>query len=251
MTPYYQKDGIAIYCCNALDLLPELTPGSIGLVATDPPYGISNEVVITRSKNKMKFGNAKDIVSNFGQWDKFATEYDFWKFTFAWADRCATLLRDGGNFISYFDRDKINFLSMRLQKKHGLKKRGYVADCKSNPVPQARKVSWMNGWEEMGVWAKPGKTTYNYQLGQHADYFMRPICGGNERTEHPTQKPLSVFKDIVAWWSNPDDTVLDPFMGSGTTAVACKLLGRKFIGCEREEKYVEIAVKRLSQDVMR
>jgi len=125
--------------------------GKIDAIITDPPYGIANEVVITRTRNTMKFKTSKDINHNFGEWDKFNTMQDFFDFTFAWVDLAIELLRDGGMFISYFDKDKINFLSHYLQRK-GFKIKGYYADCKTNPVPQARKVKWQNGWEMAGLW---------------------------------------------------------------------------------------------------
>jgi len=67
---------------------------------------------------------------------------------------------------------------------------------------------------------------------------------------HPTQKPLKLFSYLVQTYSNPEQTILDPFMGSGTTLRAAKDLNRKCIGIELEEKYCEIAVKRLQQEVM-
>ncbi len=194
----------------------------------------------------MKF-KGPDIVHFFGDWDKFDNMDAFMKYTYSWIDGCDRILKPGKMFISYFDRDKINFISYYLQNK-GYKIKGYVADCKSNPVPQARRVKWMNGWEIIGLWRKSGgKLTYNYQLGQHKDYFIRPIVGGKERTKHPTQKPLSVIKDFVLWWSNENDIILDPFFGSGTTGVVCLMNNRNFIGIESNLDYYNLAVKRLNE----
>ena len=76
---------------------------------------------------------------------------------------------------------------------------------------------------------------------------MRPA--GETRYAHPTQKPRKIFEIPISEWSNPGDFILDPFMGSGTTLRAAKDLGRKAIGIEIEERYCEIAAKRLSQEV--
>ena len=229
--------------CN--EIIKEIPENSVDMIFTDPPYFISNEVVITRGRNKMKF-KGPDIIQDFGDWDKFDSLGSYFKWTFKWVDLAVRVLRDGGMFCSYFDRDKINFLSRYLQDKYGFKCKGYYADAKSNPVPQARKVKWMNGWEEIGLWQKSGgKLTYNYQLGQHKDYGIRPIVSGKERLKHPTQKPESTIKDFILYWSNEGDLILDPFSGVGSVAVVCKKLNRRYIGIEQSEEYCEMAKDRL------
>jgi len=246
MTLYYENDGITLYHADCREILPQIGP--VDLVLTDPPYGISSEVKIARGKNSMKF-RGPDISHDFGAWDKFSDLEDFFDFTTSWVNLVDNALRPGGMFISYFDRDKVNFLSHYLQGKD-YKVKGYFADCKTNPVPQARKVTWMSGWEIAGMWQKPGgELTCNWQLGQHKDWGMRPIVAGKERTKHPTQKPLSVLLDFVAYWSNKGDLILDPFCGSGTTLRAAKDLGRRAIGIEAEEEYCQIAKNRLGQGV--
>lgn len=239
-----------IICGDSREVMRGWPDGCVDLVFTDPPYAISSEVVITRERNPMKFAKfrGKDIVSDFGEWDKFESRDEFFKFTFAWVDEAARVLRDGGMFCTFFDRDKINFVSRYLQEKFGFKCKGYFAWIKSNPVPQARKVKWMNGWEIVGMWRKPGgKLTYNYQLGQHPDYIKTPICMGNERLDHPTQKPEAVVKPFIEYWSNPNDIALDPFVGVGTTAAVCKRLNRRWIGIEISQRYSGMAIKRLAQ----
>jgi DNA modification methylase len=71
-----------------------------------------------------------------------------------------------------------------------------------------------------------------------------------DRTAHPTQKPLETVSRLVMLLTDPGDLVLDPFLGSGTTAVACKQLGRTCIGIEKSEAYLAMAIKRLQQEVM-
>lgn len=239
-----------VICGDALEVLGTIPANAADMVLTDPPYGIASEVVITRGRNKMKF-RGPDISHNFGEWDKFDDEECYWAFTTNWADKVNNVLRPGGMFCSWFDRDKINFLGRYLQKQFGYKLKGYYADLKSNPVPQARKVKWMNGWEIVGLWQKPGgKLTYRYELGQQKDWGIRPIVGGKERKDHPTQKPLSVCMLFVEYWTEPGDVVIDPFAGTGTTLTAAKLLGRRYIGIESEPRYAEIARERLAQQTL-
>jgi len=245
---YFETERGILYCGDTIALLNELSfpKEEFDMILTDPPYGISHDMTIKRSGNT-RFKASTDLTANFGEWDRFNTIQEFMAFTYKWVDLVDILLRPGGMFISYFDRDKINFLSFYLQSKE-YKMKGYYADCKSNPPPQLRKVKWMNGWEEAGLWQKKGgKLTYVYQLGQHKDYGIRPIVGGKERTKHPTQKPLKVIRDFILWWSNEDDLIIDPFAGSGTTLVASELFNRRWIGVEINEEYCEITKERLIQ----
>lgn len=242
-----------VICEDVIKTLQQIPDGVVDLILTDPPYMISNEVKITRGRNKMKF-KGKDLSHNFGDWDKFNSLDEFMQWTFKWADEAARVLRDGGMFCSYFDRDKVNFISRYLQDKHGFKTKGYYADCKSNPVPQARKVKWMNGWEIIGMWQKPGgKLTYNYQLGQAKDWGARSIVGHITKADgeriHPTQKPRAIGGKFIAYWSNPGDLFLDCFCGSGAFLVAAKSLGRHFIGIDKEKKYVEASEMRLNNTI--
>jgi DNA modification methylase len=241
---------IQIYNEDCLIGMKRIADKSIDLCLTDPPYMISNEVVITRGRNKMKF-KGTDIKQDFGSWDKFNSLDDFMNWTFKWVDEATRCLRDGGMFCSYFDRDKINFLSRYLQDKYGFKCKGYYADIKSNPVPQARKVKWMNGWEIIGMWQKPnGKLTYNYKLGQEKDWGIRAIVGHTTKADgersHPTQKPISTIKKFISYWTKEGDKVLDAFAGTGVVAIVCKEISRNFIGFEISAEYCEIARQRLA-----
>lgn len=232
---------------DCIDLVNIIEDKSIDMILTDPPYGISNEVIISRSRSCMKYKGNTNIVYDFGEWDKFEYRDSCLQFTYKWVDAVESKLREGGIFVVFYDRDKINYISHYLQDKYGYKNKGYFAYIKSNPVPQARKVKWMNAWECAVLLQKPnGKLTYNYQLGQQADYIILPICGGKERTEHPTQKPEKLFELFVKYWTNEGDTVLDPFAGSGTTAVVCEKLNRNYICIEKDDNYYKIMEKRLA-----
>jgi len=237
---------------DALKVLPSIPSESVDLVFTDPPFNISRNVKITRTRNKEEFcrtgkWRGKDIDLYFGEWDDFKSENEYWKFTIKWVDECVRVLKSGRIFATFFDRDKINFLSSYLQRKYGFKCKGYFAYIKRNPAPQARKVKWMNAWEEIGLWQKPnGKLVYNYQLGQHPDYIILPICQGKERTPHPTQKPIKLVEPFILYWTNEGDTVLDPFLGSGTTMVVCRNLKRNCIGIEKNPSYIKICKERLN-----
>jgi len=121
--------------------------------------------------------------------------------------------------------------------------RGLVSH-NSNPVPRARKVDFMVALEHACWFTKPPRkgATFNYQLGQQRNYVEAPIPSGRWRI-HPTQKPLKVLETWISYLTNPGDLVLDPFAGSGSTAVACEKLGRRWIAIEKEGEYFEKAVE--------
>jgi DNA modification methylase len=234
-----------LYNDDCFKILPKLDKKA-KLILTDPPYFIANEVKITRSKNGQKFKKGKDISHDFGEWDKFESLEKFYEFTYSWLDLVDERLADGGMFVCFFDRDKINKISEYMQIK-GYKIKGYFAYIKANPVPQSRKVKFMNGWEEAIMLQKQPTNllTFNYQLGQQPDYIMLPICSGKERTVHPTQKPEKLMNVFIEYFTNENDLVIDPFMDSGTVPACCKKLNRQFIGIEKDEEYFKIAKERL------
>ena len=123
------------------------------------------------------------------------------------------------------------------------------ANCFSNRLPLGTWLVWdkrfRNGEaflaDAEAAWMNNGHGIYLYSVTQQG--CIRP-----ERIDHPTQKPVAVMEWCITK-AKPQGTILDPFMGSGTTLVAAKNLGRKAIGIEIEERYCEIAAKRLSQEV--
>jgi modification methylase len=134
---------------------------------------------------------------------------------------------------------------------------------KSNPMPNFRGKRFTNAHETM-IWAskaEASKYTFNYEalkalnegIQMRSDWVL-PICTGHERLKnekgekaHPTQKPESLLHRVMVGSTNPGDVVLDPFFGTGTTGAVAKMLGRDFIGIEREAAYREVAQKRLAK----
>jgi len=134
---------------------------------------------------------------------------------------------------------------------------------KSNPMPNFRGKRLTNAHETL-IWAgksEAGKYTFNYEalkalnegIQMRSDWVL-PLCTGGERLKddagdkaHPTQKPESLLHRVLVGTTNPGDTVLDPFFGTGTTGAVAKKLGRHYIGIEREATYRELAAKRLER----
>ena len=241
-----------------MKILKEIPDNSIDIVLTDPPYMISSSLKIRRQRNPMKFNKkqykfkGKDIDYKFGDWDIFNTMTDYLQFTEVWFKESIRVLKKGGHIVSFFDKHKLSYL-VHWADELNVKTRQCLFWIKSNPVPQARKVAFMSAVELCYWGTKETITrkfaTFNYQLGQHPDYIITPICSGHERHQfgfHPTQKPEKVIAWIMSYLSNPNDIVLDPFLGSGTTAVVAKKLGRNYIGIELNAEYIDIANKRLA-----
>lgn len=230
-----------IYLKDCMKGMKKIDSGSIDLILTDPPYNVSKDTKIVR--NGGKYGKAKAMDLNFGEWDKNVIVWN------DYIDIFVDLLTDNGVLIMWYDKLWLGCIGRYLQDEHGFQLRNMGTWVKSNPAPQARKVKWQNG-TEMFIVATKNKGTghhYNYSLGQSPDYFIHSVSFPHL---HPTQKPLEITKWQLKYWSFEKDLVLDPFLGSGTTTVASKQLGRRYIGFEKEEKYFNISKKRLSQEVL-
>lgn len=214
--PYYQDDSCTIYHGDCREILPHLEP--VDLVLTDPPYSDhthDKHLSTVAARTALGFcsisiDDLKDIASSLCILSR------------AWV-------------VLTCDHRHINDLPNLIR---------FGVWIKPNGSPQFTGDRPGTGWEPIAFLHKPGKKKWNGG-GRHA-VFTHPIQTG----DHPTQKPLKLCVELIGLFSDTHQTILDPFMGSGTTLRAAKDLGRKAIGIEIEEKYCEIAVKRLRQEVL-
>jgi site-specific DNA-methyltransferase (adenine-specific) len=221
---------------DCLEHLRGIPDGSVDLVLTDPPYGLTSTTTITRRGGK--FGCSTDVQTKFS-WDHIVD--------YMWVAECFRVLRAAGVFISFYDRERIYEVIQAAKASGGIVK-DIGAWHKTNPVPQVRKVKWASALELFAILVKGSdRHTFNWQNGYHHNVIVAPICAGKERTQHPTQKPLSVILPMLRYWSNPCDLVLDPFAGSGTTAVAAKALNRRYIAIDSDPLSVAICRERLTR----
>jgi len=226
---------------DALTFLKTLPDNSVDLVVTDPPYNVSQ-------KNDLKFGG-RMIKKNFGDWD----------FGFDPEPILAELrrvLKPTGQIYVFCGTAQIPIYMQEFIERWYF--RNLLVWYKTNPPPRMSKTNYLFANEYI-VYAirdkgKPSLSTFNFssQSTMH-NTFITSALQGKERLKnsdgtamHPTQKPLSILKKLIEVSSKEGDTVLDPFMGIGSTAVACKELKRNFIGCEINQKYVELSIERLS-----
>ena len=212
---------------DCLEEMKNIPDGSVDFVLTDPPYNIS------RDNNFNTMGRSG---IDFGEWDKNTDILSYIK-------EVSRILKNGGSFIVFNDWKNLGDITKEAEKV-GLKTKDMLRLEKRNPMPRNRDRRYITDFE-LAVWyVKPKeKWTFNRQ----DEKYQRPkFVHSIDKGLHPTQKSLSLMEDIIKIHSKMGDTVLDCFMGSGTTGVACKNLNRDFIGIELDKKYFEIAKDRIS-----
>ena len=225
-----------IDCRDYRDFLRSLDRNSVDLVLTDPPYGVSRKTGFSSVKNGVeRFAVSMD----FGDWDHQQIDLR------AFADETYRVLRRGGTAIVWYDLWKISHLYEALANA-GFKMLRLIVWNKTNPVPLNSRCTYLSNSREMAVvGVKGGSPTFNgtYDSGDYS--YPIPRHGGNRI--HPTQKPLDLFRELVRKHSSPGDLIIDPFLGSGTTAVAALQEDRSFAGCDIDETYAQAAEIRLRE----
>ena len=242
MKPYYQEDNITVYNHDCMEIMDSMEDESVDLVVTDPPYNIGDENKRTKQGNFIK--SNKDA---WGQWDSFdKKEYD--EMMRRVISTCYRLLKDGGAFYMFTAREDNGFF-IREAVKAGFTYANQIVIIKTNPLPHFCKTNWRSGFELCMYLTKGKPKTFNFlEQPQMINVFYYLI--GKKESRHPTEKPLKVVRQIIEVSSNRGDVVLDPFLGSGTTARACKNTGRRCVGMEISEEYCQTIVNRLGQEVL-
>ena len=238
-------------CIEMMNSLPE---ESVDLIFADPPYNLQLKGELHRPDN-----SRVDAVDD--HWDQFASFAAYDQFPREWLAAARRVLKPNGAIWVIGSYHNIFRVGAALQDA------GYwilndVVWRKSNPMPNFRGKRFTNAHETM-IWASKSdaaKYTFNYEalkalnegIQMRSDWVL-PICNGGERLKdangdkaHPTQKPMSLLHRVLVGSTNPGDVVLDPFFGTGTTGAVAKMLGRDWIGIEREAAYREVATRRIA-----
>ncbi|AFI03734.1 DNA-methyltransferase [Helicobacter cetorum] len=226
-----------IYNTDAFEIIKDFQKQNLKVdaIITDPPYNIS----VKNNFSTMHSAKRKGI--DFGEWDK-----DF-KFL-EWIRLYSPLVKKNGSMIIFCSYRFISYIADSLEQNDFLVK-DFIQWVKTNPMPRNINRRYVQD-TEFALWAVKKGAKWTFNKPENKKYLRSlilksPIVSGIERTKHPTQKSLALMEKIISIHTNPNNIVLDPFMGSGTTGVACKNLGRKFIGTELEKEYFQIAQKRL------
>jgi len=235
--------------------IARLPADSVDLVFADPPYNLQLQGDLRRPDD-----SKVDAVDE--AWDRFTSFAAYDEFTRAWLSACRRVLKPAGTLWvigSYHNIFRVGAILQDL----GFWILNDVIWRKSNPMPNFRGRRFTNAHETL-IWAVRDADargyTFNYEAlkAGNEDVQMRsdwtlPLCTGEERLKdrngkklHPTQKPEALLARILLASSRPDDLVLDPFCGTGTTGAVARKLGRRFIGIEREAAYAKAAEARIA-----
>jgi len=234
---------------DCLKILPKLPDESVDLAIIDPPYAISQpgKKISRKLLNSKMHKRDSDIILDFGKWDHFENEEEYFNFTELWFKEIVRILKPKSWIYIFFDKQKTGYFDLILSKKYGIKPRTILVWHKTNPTPQFGKVNWISASEFIWVGSKGGCKLKNFlsvkEMHNVLEYPNASIYG---ETNHPTEKPLELIKKLIITSSNECDTILDPFLGSGTTMKACLELKRNCIGIEINPEYIQIAKKRLN-----
>lgn len=237
-------------CIEVMSTLPER---SVDMIFADPPYNLQLGGELLRPNNSRVDGVEAD-------WDRFDGFAAYDRFTTQWLTAARRLLKDDGTLWVIGSYHNIFRIGARLQDL-GFWILNDVIWRKTNPMPNFRGRRFTNAHETL-IWCakESGKPRYhfNYEamkslnddLQMRSDWLL-PICSGGERLRrdgskaHPTQKPEALLHRVILSSTTVEDTVLDPFFGTGTTGAVAKKLGRRFIGIERDEDYAALARERV------
>jgi site-specific DNA-methyltransferase (adenine-specific) len=254
---YYEMNNIinTIISGDSLENLKKIPDESIDLIFADPPYFMQVDGVLHRIDGS-KFNGVED------DWDKFSGYNEYDEFCFKWLSECKRILKSNGSIWvigSFQNIYRIGYIMQNL---------GYwilndVIWSKPNAAPNFAGTRFQNSHETL-LWctkSEKSKYTFNYKTmkylngdKQDKSVWNIGICIGNERIKgedgkklHSTQKPEKLLYKIILSTSKPQDIVLDPFFGTGTTGAIAKLLNRNYIGLEKDDLYNKAAKKRIDK----
>jgi len=239
---------------DCIDLMRGLPPASVHAVFADPPYNLQLKGDLRRPNHSLVDG-VDDA------WDSFPDLAAYDAFTRAWLGEVRRVLRKDGTVWVMGSYHNVFRLGAALQDL-GFWVLNDVVWRKTNPMPNFRGRRFTNAHETL-IWAARGPESryrFNYaamkslneDLQMRSDWLL-PLCTGPERLRdskgaklHPTQKPEALLHRVLLSCTAPGDVVLDPFLGSGTTAAVAKRLGRRFVGLERDGAYADAAAARIA-----
>lgn len=248
---YFKNDLIRLYQGDSLHLMKLMRSNSIDVIIADPPYFLSNGGFSNRGGKKVSVDK--------GDWDKLSSAYkNTEQFNDIFLSEAKRILKPNGTIWVFGSMHNI-FEIGYLMKKRNYHILNNITWQKLNPPPNLSCRMFTHSTETL-IWAKKEKKSYqvfNYQLmrdrnhgRQMTDVWSTSVIKQIEKRfgKHPTQKPLSLFIRMLEASTNPNMLIFDPFIGSGTTAIACQILQRQCIGIDLSSDYLDIATRRIQNE---
>ena len=246
---YYSDESTKLFCEDSLVLLKEIPDETFDLIFADPPYFLSNDGISCKS--------GKQVSVNKGEWDRVSSFEDKHEFNRTWISECRRILKPSGTILISGTFHNIYSIGVALEQEN-YKILNNITWEKLNPPPNLGCRCFTHSTETL-LWAKPdkrGKHYFNYELmkqlnsgKQMKDVWRGKLTPKAEKVEgkHPTQKPEYLLERIILATTEEGAIILDPFVGSGTTAVVAKRLKRRCVGIDNEIKFIDIAINRLKK----
>ena len=241
MKPYYERDGITIFHGDCREILPHV---KADCVVTDPPYGDTSLAWDRRETDWVAQVDAPQV------WAFGSMRY--------WIAAAPAFQASGWKYAQEIVWEKHNgssFHADRFRRVHEFALHWYRGEWaalhhEAQTTSDATKRAVRRKERPPHTGESAGSTYVSEDGGPRLMRSVLQVRSAHGEAAHPTQKPLGIVQPLIRYSCPPAGAILDPFMGSGTTLVAAKLEGRKAIGIEIEERYCEIAVKRLAQGVL-
>ena len=248
--PAYETENELLILGDTFSVLEKIIPGAVDMIFADPPYFLSNDGISCQA--------GKMVSVNKGDWDRISSLEEKHDFNRRWIRLCKQALSPNGTIWISGTLHNIYSIGMALEQE-GLKIINNITWQKTNPPPNLACRCFTHSTETV-LWAQKGekkaKHQFNYTLmkelnggKQMKDVWSGPLTPKREKTEgkHPTQKPGYLLERIIQASTSEGDLILDPFCGSSTTGVAAKRLGRKYIGIDNAQEYIELSIRRLEK----
>ncbi len=255
LVPYFRSErrDFTLLQGDAFELLPQFN-FCFDMIFADPPYFLSN--------GGISYQSGRVVCVNKGDWDKGLSPEQMHEFNYGWLKLCREKLKDNGTIWISGTYHNIFSVADCLQEL-GYKILNVVTWAKTNPPPNI-SCRYFTFSSEFIIWARKMRKVphyYNYELmkainegKQMTDVWRLPAIARWEKScgKHPTQKPLALLTRIILASTTAHAWIFDPFSGSSTTGIAANLLGRRFLGIEKEKAFLELSkARRLEIDSLR
>jgi site-specific DNA-methyltransferase (adenine-specific) len=226
-----------IYQGDCLTVMRQLPGGVVDLIVTDPPYNIASDHALTMSN-----GRVMTTAEAWGAWDQY-DDRTYRRFLAALMREFFRLLRPGGQLYVWLGTRYLG-AAIESGEAAGFRFRAKLVAVKARPQPSWTEGNWRSSYEECLYFSKGRPWPFHF-AGQGRMKNVLTLPYEPKESAHPTEKRPAMIAPLIEASSDPGDLVLDPFLGSGTTAVVARQLGRDYLGIEREDRYLAMALERL------